>query len=103
MDGKEAESKKPTVFQSRKQKKVGKEVKEMAKPLLDIHCKTESFCEYPTVLKVAMDDGTIQTYVLENKTGYQFENVMKCLKRMKVGYQYKEPRQRRNRIHQGKR
>lgn len=73
----------------------------MAKPLLNIHGETESFCEYPTVLKVPMDDGTIQTYVLENKTGYQFENVMKCLKRMKVGYQYGYPQKRRNRTHRG--
>ena len=72
----------------------------MAKPLLNIHGKAEDFCEYPTELKVAMDDGTVQTYVLENKTEYQFGNVMKCLNRMKVGYQYREPvRKRRSRIH----
>ena len=61
----------------------------MAKPLLNIKGMTESFCEYPTVLKVPMDDGTVQTYVLENKTSYQFENVLKCVRRMKVGYQYR--------------
>ena len=71
----------------------------MAKPLLDIHCKNEAFCEYPTVLKVAMDDGTIQTYVLEKRTEYQFANIMKNLKNMKVGYQYNEPRKRRSRLH----
>ena len=72
----------------------------MAKPLLKIHGITEPFCEYPTALKVAMDDGTVQTYVLENKTEYQFDNVMKCLNRMKVGYQYNEPvRKRRSRLH----
>ncbi len=50
----------------------------MANPLLNIHGEREDFCEYPTVLKVPMDDGTVQTYVLENKTGYQFDNVIKC-------------------------
>ena len=74
----------------------------MAKPLLNIHSENEPYCDYPTALKVPMDDGTIQTYVLENKTSYQFDNVMKCLKRMKVGYQYGYPQKRRNRIHRGK-
>ena len=53
----------------------------MAKPLLNIHGETEPCCQYPTVLKIPMDDGTIQTYALENKTDYQFENVMKCVRR----------------------
>ena len=75
----------------------------MAKPLLNIHGEREDFCEYPTVLKVPMDDGTVQIYVLENKTEYQFDNVMKCLKRMKIGYQCGYPQKRRNRIHLGKR
>lgn len=70
----------------------------MAKPLLNIHGKTEQFCEYPTELKVPMDDGTVQTYVLENKTGYQFENVLKCVRRMKVGYQYRG-RHEKSRVH----
>lgn len=73
------------------------------KPLLHLHGEYEDFCEYPTVLKVPMDDGTVQTYELENKTEYQFDNVMKCLKRMKVGYQCGYPQKRRNRIHLGKR
>ena len=74
----------------------------MPKPLLNIHSKYEPFCEYPTVLRVAMDDGTIQTYVLESKTTYQFDNVMKCMKRMKLGYQCGYPVKRINRIHRGK-
>lgn len=74
----------------------------MAKPLLDIHGICEDYCEYPVELKVAMDDGTVQTYVLENKTEYQFGAVMKCLNRMKVGYQYGYPVKRRGRIHRSK-
>ena len=74
----------------------------MAKPLLNIYGKVETLCEYPTVLKVPMDDGTVQTYVLENKTGYQFENVMKCVRRMRVGYQYRGRHEKKNRIHGGK-
>lgn len=73
------------------------------KPLLHLHGEYEDGCQYPTVLKVPMDDGTVQTYELENKTEYQFDNVMKCLKRMKVGYQCGYPQKRRNRIHLGKR
>ena len=68
----------------------------MAKPLLKIHVsETEEFCDYPTAVKIPMDDGTVQTYVLENKTSYQFNKVMKCLNRMKVVYQYRYPRKRR--------
>ena len=72
----------------------------MAKPLLHIHCVNEPFCEYPTAVKVAMDDGSVQTYVLENKMQFMFEQVMKSLDRMEVGYQY-EPKhsRRKNRIH----
>ena len=36
----------------------------MAKPLLNIHSENEPYCDYPTTLKVPMDDGTIQTYLL---------------------------------------
>lgn len=39
----------------------------MASPLLNIHCISEIGCKYPTVLKVAMDDGTVQEYVLNAK------------------------------------
>lgn len=72
----------------------------MAKPLLDIHCIEEEFCEYPVALKVAMDDGTIQTYALENKYDYKFEKVMESLGKVAVGYQYKPKRKRR--LHRGK-
>ena len=73
----------------------------MAKPLLKIHCIVEPYCEYPVALRIAMDDGTVQTYALENKMDVQFQKVMDCLHKMTVGYQYR-PR-RKNRIHRGKR
>ena len=73
----------------------------MAKPLLNIHGIEEPYCDYPVALKVAMDDGSVQTYVLENKTTYQFENVLKCVARMKTGYQYRGPH-RKSRVHRGK-
>ena len=44
----------------------------MAKPLLDIHCINEPFCEYPVAIRVTMDDGTVQTYDLRNKMEYKF-------------------------------
>lgn len=75
----------------------------MAKPLLNIHiAESEPFCEYPTAIKIAMDDGSVQTYVLERKTEYQFSQVMKCLNRIKVGYQYGYPQKRRCRTHKCK-
>lgn len=60
----------------------------MAKPLLKLHCVKEPYCDYPVAIKVAMDDGTVQTYELRNRTEYQFNHVMNCLKTMTVGYQY---------------
>jgi len=72
----------------------------MAKPLLNIHCIEESSCEYPVAVRIAMDDGTVQTYALENKTEIQFSKIMNCLHRiqaniedLRVGYQY-DPKKR---------
>jgi hypothetical protein len=61
----------------------------MAKPLLDIHCVNEPYCQYPVSVKIAMDDGTVQTYELKNKMEYKFGEVIKCMARMETGYQYK--------------
>jgi hypothetical protein len=65
------------------------------KPLLDIHCHYEPFCEYPVSVKLTMDDGTIKEYVLLNKTEYQFNRVMETLDRMTVGYPKKKRYRRR--------
>ena len=73
----------------------------MAKPLLDIHCITEPYCEYPVALKVTMDDGSVQTYELKNKWEYKFGEVMLSLEKMKVGYQYNGPKKKKNRIRNG--
>lgn len=73
----------------------------MVKPLLDIHCIEDPLCDYPGALKVPMKDGTIQTYVLENKTDYQFKKVMDSLKKLTVGYQYRGEHKK-SRIHRGK-
>lgn len=74
----------------------------MVKPLLDINCQYDRGCEYPTTLRIAMDDGTVQNYVLENETGLQLMKLTESLDRfqkMTVGYRHK---QRKNRIHWGK-
>lgn len=85
---------------NRQQTETEKEVKEMAKPLLHIHCITEKYCDYPVAVKVAMDDGSVQTYVLENRTQLMFNNVMDSLKKMEVGYQYQPKHsKKKNRIH----
>ena len=75
--------------------------KKMARPLLDLYYETEPCCDYPTVVKVAMDDGSIQTYVLQNKTDYQFRTVMESLEKLTVGYQYRG-KHRKSRVHKCK-
>lgn len=71
----------------------------MARPLLDIVCIEEDYCDYPIAVRIAMDDGTVQTYGLENRYDYMFDKVMTSLDNIKVGYQYKPPRKRRCRLH----
>lgn len=73
----------------------------MAKPLLDVHCIEEPTCKYPVGVRITMTDGTVQTYVLQNRMHFQFEYIMKELSDFSRGYQYK-PR-RRNRDHRCKR
>ena len=73
----------------------------MAKPLLNIHCIEDKYSEYPVQLKVTMDDGTVQTYNLEQKVEPHFEEAMDALDRMfaciQIGYQYEPQRQRKYR------
>jgi len=78
----------------------------MANPLLNIHAVREDCCKYPVALKVAMDDGTVQTYELKCEQHPSFLAAMQTMERMVdrieiIGYQYK-PR-RKNRIHRDKR
>ena len=70
----------------------------MAKPLLNIHCKTEPECEYPTDAWLAMDDGTVQKYVLVSRPDLKFQKVWDSLQ-ISIGYQYMEKPRRKNRIH----
>ena len=87
----------------RKQTETEKEVKEMAKPLLHIHCITEKYCDYPVAVKVAMDDGSVQTYVLENSMSPKCQKARCAFEEsveISIGYQYDpHPRRRKNRIH----
>ncbi len=72
----------------------------MAKPLLDILCtQTEPYCPYPIEMKVTMDDGSIQTYVLQNKTEYMFNTVLTGLNNLErmCGYHPPEIKRRRHR------
>lgn len=69
----------------------------MAKPLLDIVCIEEPHCDYPIAVKLTMDDGTVQTYTLDNKQDIMFQKVMDSLSKMKVGYQYQPEKRRRHR------
>ena len=75
----------------------------MAKPLLDIHGVRRPGCEYPVVLKVAMDDGTVQEYALVNDVSPCFKRSQDILTEsisISIGYQFK-PKKRRNRTHRG--
>lgn len=70
----------------------------MAKPLLDIHCVTKTGCDYPVAVRIAMDDGTVQTYALEQPEPH-FEEAMDALGRMfdcfrVVGYKYEPKKDR---------
>ena len=75
-----------------------KEVRKVAKPLLDVVCITEPYCDYPVAVRLTMDDGSVQTYTLENKTDYMFQKVMDSVRQMKVGYRPPEQRKRRYRV-----
>lgn len=74
----------------------------MAKPLAKVNYFMEPSCDYPTSIRLAMDDGKVLTYILENKTDYQFKKVMDSLAKMKTGYQHKEEQERKYRLHRGK-
>ena len=78
----------------------------MARPLLDIHCIRKAHCEYPMQVKIAMDDGTVQTYNLEVEQPIEnpcFKEAMEALDRLfdcvQVGYKCEQPKKknRRNR------
>ena len=71
------------------------------KPLADVNYFMEPCCDYPTMVRLTMDDGHVLTYVLLNKTDYQFMKVKQGLDRltkMTVGYQYRG-RHRKSLIH----
>ena len=76
----------------------------MPKPMAkDVNYFMEPCCDYPTMIRLAMDDGQVLTYVLLNKTDYQFMKVKNSLDRltkMTVGYQYRG-RHKRSLIHNG--
>jgi hypothetical protein len=47
-----------------------------------------------------MDDGTVQTYSLDNKMEYKFDNLLKNVKKsVEIGYQYSGRHEKKNRIH----
>lgn len=77
-----------------------KEVRKVAKPLLDIVCITEPYCDYPVAVRLTMDDGSVQTYTLENKTDYMFQKVMDSVRHMNTGY--RPPVQKKRRYRFGK-
>ena len=71
----------------------------MAKPLLKVHCITEEGCDYPVALRIAMDDGSVQTYNLSDKHEIMFDKIITSVRKsVEIGYQYKPPK-RKSRIH----
>lgn len=76
----------------------------MARPLIKVHCITKSGCDYPTAVKLAFDDGTVQTYTYEGAVSPQLAIAQDRFEQslnISIGYQY-QPK-RKNRIHRGKR
>lgn len=65
----------------------------MALPLMDVKTHYDPYCEYPTSLKLAFDDHTVQEYVLVNKTDYLYRQISTDINSIKTGY----PMRRRNR------
>ena len=65
------------------------------KPIVDISCQYDDYCEYPTSVRLVMDDGHVMTYILQNKTEYQFNKVLESLDSIKVGYPRKRKYRRR--------
>ena len=77
-----------------------KEVRELARPLLDIHCINRNGCKYPVAVKIAMDDGSVQTYSLDSMPSPNVIKATEILEQsieISIGYQYRP--KRRNRIH----
>ena len=70
----------------------------MAKPILDIHCSYEDGCEYPPDAFINMDDGTVQHYILANKSSMAFQRAWDSLQ-ISIGYQCNLRPRRKNRIH----
>ena len=76
----------------------------MARPLLDIHCITKPGCKYPVAVKIAMDDGSVKTYNIEEDFSPKFRTFTANMEEsieISIGYQYRP--KRKNRIHRGQR
>lgn len=76
----------------------------MAKPLLNIHCICRNGCDYPVAVRIAMDDGTVQTYALENAVSPAFQRAKEILEEsieISVGYRFVPKQKRKRRIHRG--
>lgn len=67
----------------------------MAEPLLNVYCQRKPCCEYPVTLRIAMDDGTVQTYVLQSQMGFNLPRLNENLDKLKAGYPKKRRRNRR--------
>ena len=70
----------------------------MAKPLVNVVCIEEDYCDYPIAVRIPMDDGTVRTYTWEDKHDYMFQKVMDSVRQMHVGYRPPEQRKRRYRF-----
>ena len=77
----------------------------MVRPLLkDIHCIEEPNCEYPVAVRLAMEDGSVMTYTLENAVSpkvLKAQNLIEESIHISIGYQY--GKKRRNRSHRSER
>lgn len=69
-----------------------------ARPLSKVHCITKNGCDYPVAVKIAFDDGTVQTYTFEGTVNLQLmaaRNRFEESLNISIGYQYKPKRKNR--------
>lgn len=69
-----------------------------ARPLSKVHCITKNGCDYPVAVKIAFDDGTVQTYTFQFEVSPQYliaKNRFEESLNISIGYQYKPKRKNR--------
>ena len=81
-------------------KKGVRDMPKRVRPLLDVNSIYEDWSEYPTKIRVTMEDGSVQHYCLEVKQpapNFSFMEAMDALERMFDCFTVEEPKERKYR------